>query len=76
MPSLMEILKSLGVDNPAEATDEQLERASEIMREEQARRWTEENTRKWGLRGKTPEEQRKIDEETSRVKGEGGENKG
>lgn len=66
MPSLIEILKSLGVTDPSTATDEQWNEAAKIMQEEQKRRWGETDIKSWGIEGKTPEEQRKKDEENAK----------
>lgn len=79
MPSLTEILKSLfDISNILEATDEQLKQASEIMQGQQREAFKDSGTRAaWGFRGKTPEEQRAIDEKRGPVRpGRGGESKG
>jgi len=51
------------------------DRISEAQQEKQKGRWTPEEQRKWGFEGKTPEEQKKIDEERM-GSGGGGEAKG
>lgn len=71
----MQLLREMfGVTNIEKATDEQLKKAAEVLSEQQTEMWPQEKER-WGLKGKTPQEQREMDEAKGPVKG-GGEAKG
>jgi len=62
MASLREILEKLKEQGYDPNSDKAFEIASEILKGQQKERWERERER-WGLEGKTPEEQRKLDEE-------------
>jgi len=76
MSSLLSLAQKLfGVTDVSKLTDEQLKEISKKMREGQRQRWGE-MAQRFGLEGKTPEAQQKIDEQKGQIMGRGGESKG
>lgn len=62
MPSLVDVLKRMGINDLSTATQKDYKKAAEILRRQQEEKWDHTNPEEWGFTGQTVEQQRTEDE--------------